>query len=286
MHRASAVRPVTRPGWPQPLFRIGGNLVATQTRGPLPHRVAVISIPKSGTYLLGALLAELGLEDTHLHVWETALSDYRNATHEEMVSDFRRREVRMPLARSLTLVQPGQFVVGHLLHMPENLVATAGFTRVFAFRNLRECLVSHMRFVCKPGRHDPEDLAWMERSDPRKRLVGFLQRHVRHLHRRWYQHQVGWLEDRETVPLRFEDLMNEADPGAREASFGALARSLGLPDAAAIEAALQRCRNRPSKTFSGERSSLAAYWSPAAERIFVRSGCADLNRRMGYEPQG
>jgi hypothetical protein len=254
-------------------------------RGPLPHRVAVISIPKSGTYLLGALLRELGLEDTHLHVWETALSDYRNATHEEMVSDFRRREVRIPLGRSLTLVQPGQFVVGHLLHTPQNLAAAAGFTRIFAFRNLRECLVSHMRFTCKPGRMSPGDEVWRDRGDPRERLVGFLQHHVRHLYRRWYQHQVGWLEDGETVPLRFEDLMNEQDRGARHASFAALARSLGLPDAAAVEAALQRCRNQPSKTFSGERSSLAAYWSPAAERIFARSGCLELNRRMGYEPQ-
>jgi len=41
------------------------------------HPVAVLSIPKSGTYLMASLLQQLGYVDTELHVASTTLTDYR-----------------------------------------------------------------------------------------------------------------------------------------------------------------------------------------------------------------
>ena len=51
-------------------------------------KVAVISIPKSGTYLISSILEKIGLINVGVHVWGTGFSDYRGKTISEMVHQY------------------------------------------------------------------------------------------------------------------------------------------------------------------------------------------------------
>jgi hypothetical protein len=245
------------------------------------HRVLVVSIPKSGTYLAAELLKALGYRWTGMHLAETAYTDYSGSQLEEARQDPGRFARNEPLGTSLGRIHAGEFAVGHLPFKPGIVDATQPFKRIYVTRDLRLALISYMRFMHSTGRLGAKHLAWYPISDIRRRCLVFLRASAPYILRRFYEGMIGWSTLDDTLPLRFEDLTGDVEPATR--AIAAVATFLGVSncDAPGI---LRSSLAAQTITKSEGLTRLDDYWSPQAEQCFIEIGGPDLNTRLGCLP--
>ena len=271
-------------GLPIPVFLgADGTPCAARERGTAPHRAVVCSIPKAGTYLVGELLRRLDVVPTGLHLSATGLTDYRFATREEGRNEFVRFAHPVPLERALPLVRPGQFAVGHLECTPAVCAHLVGFRVVFAYRDLRDGFVSWLRFHRDTRREEKWRHVWDAPRGPRELLAAFL-REAGEFYFTTCRLLRPWVTDPAAFPVRFETLLGDDGPDARERLVRDLAAFLGHPDpAGAAAAALPGLTTATTLTSSGSRTRREEYWSPEAEELFQQLGGGELNAALGYE---
>jgi len=192
--------------------------------------VFVNSIPKSGTYLLAAILEELGLEFTHWHVFETFYDDYTDVPLEIARAHPERFRIRQPVGRTVSQLRPGQFAVGHLGYNERTCRALRDCHVIFLKRDLRECLVSHMRWQAATGR---DRSAWTRIGDPQRRLLAYLSKWGRSFIKR--ADAIAEWEGHTDQVLTFDDLqvppVIERLAAALDAVFdtGIIGRALNAP---------------------------------------------------------
>ncbi|HET6329049.1 MAG TPA: sulfotransferase domain-containing protein [Planctomycetaceae bacterium] len=245
------------------------------------HRVVVVSIPKSGTYLVAELLKTLGHRWTGMHLAETAYTDYSGSLLQEAREDPGRFARSEPLSTSLTRIHAGEFAVGHLPFKPDVIEATRPFRRLFVTRDLRSALISYMRFMQTTGRLGARHLAWYSIPNPRQQCQVFLQTSASYMLKRFYEGMVGWSMLDGTLPVRFEDLTN----GGAQATdaIESVAAFLGVANCDA-RAVLRTSLASETLTKSDGLTRLADYWSDEAERRFIEIGGLELNARLGCAP--
>lgn len=241
------------------------------------NRTIVLTIPKSGTYLIGAYLKKIGLIDTGVHLDDTGFTDYRNRSIQEMVESYRDFRKIYPLDRAVRLLRPGQFAVGHIGFNEKTVVDLRGTHVIFVSRELRLALISMMRWLSRPGRGEAS--AWKTIEDHRHKLVGFLSECGEGL-MSWYSGIAGWRDFSGVKAVQFEHMLKD-DLRADVALEIANQCGLRISKDAAREA-IESVINQPTKTWSGLNSNLNDYWSEAAEEIFISIGGVELNKRLGY----
>lgn len=166
--------------------------------------VFVNSIPKSGTYLLAAILQELGLEFTHWHVFETFYDDYTDVPLEIARAHPERCRIRQPVGRTISRLRPGQFAIGHLCYNERTRRALRNCYVIFLKRDLRQCLVSHMRWQAATGR---DKGAWTRIDDPQQRLLAYLSKWGRSFIKR--ARVIAQWEGHADQVLTFDDLCDQ-----------------------------------------------------------------------------
>ncbi len=242
------------------------------------NSVLVISIPKSGTYLMTEILKNLGYSWTGMHLAEEAYTDYASANLEDARENpalFARSE---PLTESLTRIGPGEFAVGHLPFRVPVLKETARFKRIYMTRDLRVALVSYMRFLRVTGRLGARQMPWYAMRDPQEQTVSFLSSTGPYLLREFYACMVGWEKVPGVLSLRFEELTAGGEKSV--STVGAIAHYLGIEGCNAADI-LRKSLAAETITKSTGTTRLEDYWSEEAERRFARMGGAELNRRFG-----
>jgi hypothetical protein len=241
--------------------------------GPL----IVISLPKSGTYLMAELLKAFGYRATGWHLSARYCTDYSHADLVEARRDPAKYSRNGTPGEFLSRVRPGEFAVGHLPYNEEILQATAGFQRLYLTRDLRTALVSYMRFLADTGRMDAKNLPWYPLADPRQRVVVFLATTAPRLLEALYERMVGWSQLDAIHHVRFEDLTADTPQALR--TIDALASSLDVKhdDANTL---LQTSLSATTVTKSDGLTQLDDYWSDDAEKWFHRIGAADLQTRL------
>jgi hypothetical protein len=242
------------------------------------HRVIVVSIPKSGTYLVAEILKALGYRWTGMHLAETAYTDYTGSALEEARQDPGRFARSEPLSASLTRIHPGEFAVGHLPFKTEVIETTRPFKRIFVTRDLRVALISYMRFMHSTGRLGARHLAWYPISDLRQRCHVFLQTSAPYMLKRFYEGMVGWSQLDETLHVRFEDLTKDAALATR--TIESIATFLDVPNCDPHRI-LGASLATETITKSEGVTRLDDYWSRQAEQRFVEIGGLELNARLG-----
>jgi hypothetical protein len=247
------------------------------------HRVLLVSIPKSGTYLVAELLKALGYRWTGMHLAETAYTDYSGSALEEARREPGRFTRKEPLSTSLANIRAGEFAVGHLPFKPEIVEATRSFKRIYLTRDLRLALISYMRFMHSTGRLGAKHLAWYPIADLRQRCHVFLQASAPYMLKRFYEGMVGWSTLDDTLQVRFEDLTGDAERATR--AVEAVATFLGLPNCDA-HGILRTSLATETITKSEGLTRLEDYWSPQAENCFNAIGGSELNTRLGCSPAG
>jgi len=247
-----------------------------------PARALIISTPKSGTYLLGEVLKNLGMSETKMHLFEQGYSDYAGADIHDARVNPHKFQRHVPLTASLMTIPPGHFAVGHLQFTAQCCRATATFRRFFLTRELRCSLVSFMRFVCSTGRFGAPQQAWYSLSDPGQRLVGFLDTFGKAFLDGLFHPMTGWLGFEDVMTLRFEHLTGPTNQALQTidriaAHIGA--RSYNAEDILSASFAADTITKSPQLTRPEQ------YWSDDAEKRFVALGGLQLNESLGYPRQ-
>jgi hypothetical protein len=241
------------------------------------NRTVVLTIPKSGTYLIGAYLKKIGLIDTGVHLDDVGFTDYRNRSIQEMVESYRDFRRIYPLDRAAKLLRNGQYAVGHIGFNEKTMRDLSEMNLIFVSRELRSALISMMRWLSRPGRGEASE--WKDIEDDRRRLIEFMSECGENL-LSWYARIVGWRDFRGVFSVQFEHLLT-ADLRA-EVAFEIAGRcGLHISKDAACEA-IDGVINQPTKTWSGMNSKIEDYWSEGAEDIFLSIGGSELNKRLGY----
>ena len=261
---------------------------ATLDRGLSPHRVVVLSIPKAGTYFLAELLREWGCAPTQLHLAHDSAWDYRQRTLEEIRVDSFRYQVKVPLQQSAVLIDRGQFAVGHLECTPEIRRTLEGFRKIFIYRDLRDALISQMRFLVDSPSTSSSLADWKALPAPADRMAGFMQdrKHTIYMFS-LFREMAGWLAETDVFSLSFEELYGDPAAGRdeRDERLQALYAFLELPPQAEHPArTADRLVGFSTRTWSGERSSRRAYWNDAVEQLFADLDGPALNATFGYQP--
>ncbi len=251
--------------------------------GPSPHPVVVCSIPKAGTYFVAGLLHQLGCEPTDLHLASEHLTDYRGLSREVARStDYLNHIVALPLPKALALIRPGQFAVGHLECTEEIRRLLQPFKKIFVFRDLRDALVSYMRFLADTQRGGARTLELKDLPDGPSKMLRFLES-SEHVFVDATRSILDWRHTAEVFPIRFETLYGDQGPAAQEQlvielhQFLELQNEVGPP-----RQILDEVIGSPTMTWSGARSNRMLYWDDHVEERFRQFGGHEMNARLGY----
>jgi hypothetical protein len=262
-----------------------GRPAASLERGPSDARVMIISMAKAGTYFVGAMLREMGFVDTHLHLWETGLHDYRWKTIEQMVRDYTKFEIRIDIDHSSRLILPGQFAVGHLKFVRPARRATENFRRLFVVRDLRDCLISLMRWFALDGRGVNLSTGWRLIENKKEKMAAFLETAGRRIIQRlFYAPLVGWAFEPHTLRVDYEVLVGDHGVARQSDLLVRLADHIGARFPGCAASFVDTIKGIPTKTSTGERSDRASYWSEAAEHWFIAHGGNAVQRFLDARP--
>lgn len=266
-----------------------GNPCFKLNRAPVPHRVFVLSVPKSGTYLIAKLLENLGLVDCGVHIATNHIGDNRFADEKVLRVEPGRYMVPIPMERSMPLIYPGQFAFGHIPCFAKEEFLLRDFKKVFSFRDMRDTIISLVRYDSS-RKHKAlrgERLALYGKfkeipmgSDKIKQWYLVWGKEIADLARS----MVPWKERGEVFQLKFEVLMGDEGRETQFALLRDLCGFLGLNVTDdKMEKALVDSIGAETLTYSGKRSSYNDWWNEELEDLFTHYGFKELNRIYGYE---
>ena len=261
-------------------------------------RVILVSVPKAGTYLMFEVLRRIGLRESFLHIQHDhrAIGAYnlQNAPKKLLRGDKVKYFQPMPFSEALALVKPGEFAVGHIPPIPEvKQFLRIDFKIVFLVRDLRDCLISHMRYMISTGEIVEQDHPWCTIADDKERFKQYLLN---------YADEVGPLEHMKLIAcweydilnpypgmdlfkLRFED-MTSSDRAVTGLVIKSLANFLDIDSPQDIDALLNQVLAAETLTKSSGPTKRETYWSPFAEQWFNERVCDlqgnNVNKLMGY----
>ena len=111
-------------------------------------KIFVISQPKAGTYLCANILNELGFVFCGMHMGEKKFEVYPAPSSKHYARAMKNPaypinfEHRVPLAKSIRGILPGQYAVGHLVYNKENQSILKKIKKIMLTRPIDEILVS------------------------------------------------------------------------------------------------------------------------------------------------
>jgi hypothetical protein len=271
-------------GLPLPVYLTNDFQPACQlAQGASPHRIVVCSIPKAGTYLVDRLLELLDCVPSRLHLSSTILTDYRFATVREARENYERLLIDVPLDRAVELLLPGQFTVGHLECSDYVRQVLSKVKKVFVFRDLRDGVVSYLRFLASTGRGGEATRAWRDLQPGPEQMLRFLDSSGQEYFRMTLP-MIDWLDQPDAFFISFETLYGDAGSDEQQSLIEQLHGFLDLPgDVPDIESLCRSLIGAPTMTWSGGRVSRETYWNDEVEQRFEAFGGVEANRRLGYE---
>lgn len=139
-------------------------------------RVFVISIPKSGTYLVREILEQFGFDRSYLHISETGTYDYSKISFDEGRSQPQKCLSRMSLEKSLKNIPQNSFAVGHLKYSLNTADLLKDFKLIFIGRNAKETILSYMIYSLETGRalRSKVDKVWIDVTDPQEQFLEYI----------------------------------------------------------------------------------------------------------------
>jgi len=167
-------------------------------------KVLALSIPKSGTHLLGKMLKQLPFLSSR---WAYAVD-----------------ETWAGILRQLCRVKNGQIVFGHLPWSKElvDVVNSEGFRVLFIVRDLRDVAVSDVHYVTSRATNHPLHMYFNSLSSDDERLAAWIAGVPAKYHpggikpKAWEGHteaMLPWLDEPDCLTIRFEDLIGSSGGG-------------------------------------------------------------------------
>ena len=243
-------------------------------------RVSIISIPKAGTYLMGKILSQLGFIDTEIHAYGEGYFDYRNKTVEQKRDNILDYDTRLALDHTLSFIHEGQFVVGHFHYNNDVVQLLNNFAKIFVCRDLRDVVVSHMRWLAGTKRGGKKADEWRDLPEGPEKMLYWFETHGEFIFNE-LKKIVGWINAPDIFIVNFENLFNENKFAASIINLcDYLQISFPCSD---WEEFRSSCIDVPTQTYSGSRTDRTIYWDKRVQDAFDAYGGTDLNRYLGYK---
>ena len=263
-----------------PCFKTGRALV--------PNKVFIITIPKSGTYLAAKLLENLGIINCDVHIATGNIQDNRFADERALKLEPWRFLTEIPFMSSAQLIRNGQFSFGHIPCFEKEKRVLEDFKKIFTFRELRDVIVSLIRFLDSMEHKfkEPEVIRLSQKfkevpmgNDKFKYWFSLWGREYESLIR----NMMSWREHKDVFQLKFETLMGDGGRDAQISMLRDLSSFIGL-DATEerMVKALTDSIGSETLTYSGKRSSYVDWWNDELEDLFIKFGFNHLNQALGY----
>ncbi len=264
-----------------------------QVSGPRPEpgtRVIIDSLPKSGTHLLAKLVAGMGFQDINIAILNDNYLDFSKKGDWDNWEPIRAANLGDQIAnpariycdttKALELLGPNQFCISHLEYKPKikNAIAYNHISHLFIIRDLRDniCSMVDHRINLRAHAYNPDWYYYLSAlSSDEDRLITaiegrdrFLEPFASHL-----DYGAGWVDDPDTLVVRFEDLIGPSGGGevdmqkrviAQVAEFLGLTLANSEVDrlAATLWGGNTRTMNR------GQRGSWDSRFTPRVEERF------------------
>ncbi|MQX56097.1 hypothetical protein [Sinorhizobium meliloti] len=260
-----------------------GTVLLNPNRGVSPHRVFLCTIPKSGSYLFGALLEAMGLTRAGIAITMNGFGDRRFATKNELISADRSQKIGIPAQDAVSLIGCGQFAHGQIdcnWAMHQYLRDTKV---VFTYRDLRDVLVSHMRWVARSYKGTSSTNEWRDMDDSSEKFLAYLNDIGRDFLLSKCYPVIGWFFHSNTLSVSFERIYGDYGREEQLAAIGQIADYCGasLTRQTAISV-LKSTIGVQTFTWSGARSSWKSVWSAEADEFFISLGAREINSLLGY----
>ncbi|HWT98413.1 MAG TPA: hypothetical protein VN229_12390 [Terriglobales bacterium] len=249
--------------------------------------MALISLPKAGTYLLSEVARQFGWLQSYWHVREGSFEDYSAGSMEERRHRPDRFHQQRNIADTAEALPAGAFFVGHIAHSDSAIAALSRFRKILAVRELRSALVSRLCFERRLRRSPHLAPIWQVAND-RLQMQLFLRQQGPALFAQFLS-ILPWMVEPDVLTLRFEDLRQPDLSLARQLTALLNRENLPLRDvssAAGEVAGLDVLRNAlaaDTLTKSPEQTDVSAFWSAETEALFLALGGGQMNKAMGYE---
>ena len=137
----------------------------------------VITIPKSGTYLMRELLEQIGLKSSYLHISERGTYDYSKVSLEKGRKNPQSCLKQMSLEESLNNIPENSFAVGHLTHTPRIIDLLSSFNVLFLKRDFKDTVLSRMLFLLQTGRANRQasDKIWVNEQNKQQQFLKYVE---------------------------------------------------------------------------------------------------------------
>lgn len=264
LHRTRLVRTVAHPA-----FR-----VVTRLQGGAPPRVLANSIPKSGTYLLTALLGpqpDMRFSGHHLTAYDFA-----------QPGQIKWSDARRQLAR----IRDEQYVSCHLPAAPEliDLLAELGYRSLNSIRDARDAAVSDLHYVASYRQHPlHKALTALPEGDRTGAVISGMPGHGRGvpllepMPQRLDDYR-GWMDGPATRTVRFQALVGSPGGGSDEvqtAEIRAIAEHVGWRVSEA------QARTLAARVWSPNSSTFLQGWIDGWKLQFTEPDTALVKRLTG-----
>lgn len=248
------------------------------------RRVLIASIPKSGTYLFGQLLKIVGLTDCQVHLQDAGFTDYRFTPLEYGQREVTKLRLSFPLADALSLVRAGQFVVGHLSHSGDIQALATPFQTIFTYRDLRDAMVSQMRFFAQHGRGSAVREGWGSLPDGPEKMKQYIRFHGDFFMKTRCGAMIGWLGAAGVLRASYEVLAGDAGAEAQRRLVHEICHHAGVAPPPLDDRFFAELFGAKTLTSSGTRTRREVVWDDEIDRYFADNGGHEMNRRLGYAP--
>jgi hypothetical protein len=115
-------------------------------------KIIVISIPKSGTYLMGNILENLGFTNTYKHLSKKGGQEYDPNNIQDGIKNPRKYDSKKSLEENLNEIQDGQYALSHLEYDDCTSKLLEEFFTIYLERDEKEVEASFKRWCKISGR--------------------------------------------------------------------------------------------------------------------------------------
>lgn len=246
----------------------------------------ILSIPKSGTFLLCSILDKLGLKWPCYHIEEDGFFDFNNATVDEAKSAPEKFYKYIPINISNTLIFDGQFVTSHMRHSDETESALKTFNKIFLYRDIRDTLLSLMRWFLVTGRGGDHTKRLTMISDQIDQFYKFIEifgyDHIQNAF-----NMKPWFLNKKNFKICYEELIGDFGYCTQRTKLLELVQFLGLQTTEQkiddIILSVIGVSNT-SLTFSGNRSnSTKLFLNEKIDQVFKTIGGEEVLKIYGYQ---
>ncbi len=243
-------------------------------QGSCKHKTILVSLPKCGTYFATKLLTNIGLvhPDVHLNSLKTNFK----------IDPLNKVTLDIPFEVSVNLLLSGQFAPVHLPYSQEYENILSGYKILFMYRNIKDALVSHMRWS-EQHLVNPAVLKFKNIEDSSEKIICYMQTTGKN-YLRTLKNIIPWIKQPYVLGFCYEQLYGDLGKDKQLELLDNIYDYLELDkNNIAFEKIITETVGVPTKTWTGKRSNRKDYWSDEVQKLYELVGVKEINDILGYE---